>query len=46
MDRALGTLKLFLVTHGGGVELLVSPTTADIRGSEVLPVRLQARGSS
>jgi hypothetical protein len=45
VDRALGTLKVFLVTHGGGVELLVSPTTADIRGSEV-SVRLQARESS
>jgi hypothetical protein len=42
---SFGTLVLFLVTHGG-VELVVSQTTADIRGLDVLSMRLQALGSS
>ena len=46
MNHVLGTRALFLVTRGGGVQLLVSPTTADIRGSDVLSLRLQAGGSS
>jgi hypothetical protein len=48
-DRFMGAfakLPSFLVTHNAGVKLLVSLTTAEIRGSKILPMGLRSEGSS